>query len=309
MRTILIGNGYFGSLYRERMNESTGYTLVGVVDFDPSRLPTGPYITATSLDDILRHVDADAVVIATPPTTHKQLSIKALEAGLHVFCAKPAALSIPDCFYIHGVARRADRAFYVDYTMLASPESNTIAQQIEMLGDAALMTSIRHVVTPLKPEGIIWDLACHDVATFYTYCDYDHVTSVVCKLSDNTMLAELNDGKKVVGLINAACNARTPNKAVTFRLAPRKPISTQQLSIVWDQNARNVSINAHGKGVTLDFAQNPDPISLSLARFKREAFSAYMNRFSIDLHQWVTMILEALDKSAKASGASVEVRA
>jgi predicted dehydrogenase len=309
VKVILVGNGYFGSLYRERLSESTQYTLTGVVDFDPSRLPTGPYVTATSLDDILRHVEADAVVIATPPNTHKTLCVRALEAGLHVFCAKPAGLSMSECFYIHGVAQRNDKAFYVDYTMLASPESNTIAQQVEILGDAVLMTSIRHVVTPPKPEGIIWDLACHDVATFYTYCDYDRITSVVCKLSDNTMLAELHDGKKVVGLINAACNARTPNKTVTLRIAPRKPISTQQLSLVWDQNARNVSINAQGKGVSIEFAKNPDPISLSLARFKREAHSAYMNRFSIDLHQWVTMVLDALEKSAKANGETIMVRA
>lgn len=309
MRTILIGNGYFGGLYRERILQSSDYQLVGVVDFDPSRLPTGAFVTATSLSDIIKHVDAQAVVIATPPNTHKKISIDALEAGLHVFCAKPGALSTSDCFYAHGVAQRHDKAFYVDYTMLASPESNAIAQQVNIFGEPCLMTSIRHVVTPVKPEGIIWDLVCHDVATFYTYCDYDNVTSVICKQSDNTVLAELHDGKKVIGLINAACNARTPKKGVTFRIAPRNPIATQQISIEWNQLERNVSINAHGKGVTIDFRQNPDPISLSLARFKREAHSSYMNSHSIAMHQWVTMVLSALEQSANNNGELVEVRA
>lgn len=309
MKTILVGNGYFGGLYRERITQSTEYQLVGVVDFDPSRLPTGPYVTATSLSDIIKHVDADAVVIATPPNTHKKISVDALEEGLHVFCAKPGSLSVADCFYIHGVAKRHDKAFYVDYTMLASPESNVIAQQCSIFGEPCLMTSIRHVVTPAKPEGIIWDLVCHDAASFYTYCDYDSVTSVVCKQSENTVLAELHDGRKVIGLMNAACNARTPKKGVTFRIAPRKPVSTQQISIEWNQHERTVSINAHGKGVTIDFAQNPDPISLSLSRFKREAYSSYMNSHSMAMHQWVMLVLDALERSAASGGEQVEVRA
>ena len=96
---------------------------------------------------------------------------------------------------------------------------------------------------------------------------------------------------------------------MTFRIAPRKPLATQQISIVWNQLERNISINRHGKGVTIDFAQNPDPISLSLARFKREAHSSYMNSHSIAMHQWVMLVLDALERSAASGGESVEVRA
>ncbi len=42
---------------------------------------------------ILNHSEINAVYIATPPSSHKDLAIRALEAGKHVYLEKPMALS------------------------------------------------------------------------------------------------------------------------------------------------------------------------------------------------------------------------
>src|SRR5580658_5966413 len=71
------------------------YRLVGVADSDAEvakNLGQGFGVAAfTSLEEIVGHGDVDAVVLAVPPFLHVPLTVRALEAGLHVYCEKPLA--------------------------------------------------------------------------------------------------------------------------------------------------------------------------------------------------------------------------
>jgi len=49
--------------------------------------------TLKSIDDILRDEQVTHLVVATPPKSHAELCIKALESGKKVYCEKPLALS------------------------------------------------------------------------------------------------------------------------------------------------------------------------------------------------------------------------
>ena len=48
------------------------------------------------LEELVAHDDLDAVIVAAPNHLHAQLSIAAAEAGKHIFCEKPMALSVAD---------------------------------------------------------------------------------------------------------------------------------------------------------------------------------------------------------------------
>lgn len=50
----------------------------------------------SSVDAVLSSEDVDIVVIATPHDTHAALTVRALDAGKHVFCEKPLALSFEE---------------------------------------------------------------------------------------------------------------------------------------------------------------------------------------------------------------------
>lgn len=67
-------------------------------------------------DDYRRVLDdknIQAVIVATPPNTHKQIVLDALQAGKHVWCEPPLALSLDDAKAIAKAAMQANTVFQV----------------------------------------------------------------------------------------------------------------------------------------------------------------------------------------------------
>jgi predicted dehydrogenase len=63
----------------------------------------------------------DAVVIAAPDPFHPELVVAALEAGLHVMCEKPLALTLAGCDRIAAARDRAGRVVQVAYMKRYDP--------------------------------------------------------------------------------------------------------------------------------------------------------------------------------------------
>jgi predicted dehydrogenase len=67
-------------------------------------------------DDYRRVLDDEnihAVIVATPPHTHKQIVLDALQAGKHVWCEPPLALNLEDAKAIAKAATQANTVFQV----------------------------------------------------------------------------------------------------------------------------------------------------------------------------------------------------
>lgn len=69
--------------------------------------------TTTDYRQLLADATIDAVIIVTPDQTHRQIALDALEAGKHVLCEKPLALTVDDCKAIMDVAKNASTKFMV----------------------------------------------------------------------------------------------------------------------------------------------------------------------------------------------------
>jgi predicted dehydrogenase len=61
--------------------------------------------------ECLLAADVDAIYVATHPDSHAEICMKALTAGKHVLCEKPAALNERQLVEMLAVARSADRLF------------------------------------------------------------------------------------------------------------------------------------------------------------------------------------------------------
>lgn len=95
-RLIQIGTGGFGQSWLQIVKEHAGVELAAVVDIAEANLQaagekTGlpPERLFLTPEEALAKVEADMVLIVTPPQTHKALALQALEAGLHVLMEKP----------------------------------------------------------------------------------------------------------------------------------------------------------------------------------------------------------------------------
>ena len=95
VRTGIVGAGVFGGYHAQKMAGATGASLVGIFDPDIERanlLGTRHGTRAfLGLNDLIS--ECDALIIASPPTTHFSSALKALTAGLHVLVEKPLALT------------------------------------------------------------------------------------------------------------------------------------------------------------------------------------------------------------------------
>jgi len=69
----------------------------------------------------LLSIGLDAIVIAAPDPFHPDLAVAALEAGLHVMCEKPLALTVAGCDRIAAARDRAGRVLQVAYMKRHDP--------------------------------------------------------------------------------------------------------------------------------------------------------------------------------------------
>ena len=90
-----------------------------------------------SPDELLARGDIDLVHLATPPFSHVDLASAALDAGLHVLCEKPLAITLADADRMIELARRKDRILAVNLIMRYNPLCLAVKSIVEsrLLGE------------------------------------------------------------------------------------------------------------------------------------------------------------------------------
>src|SRR5512135_2362240 len=107
----VIGYGYWGPNLVRNIVEMSGASLVGVSDLRQEQLnlvkARYPGVkTTTNYLEMLSDPAIDAIVIATPVSTHYQLAMQALQAGKHVLVEKPLVDSVEDGYRLIDEASR-----------------------------------------------------------------------------------------------------------------------------------------------------------------------------------------------------------
>lgn len=120
VRLGIIGMGNMGSshlrFYLE--DELPEITVTAVADIDPERLEWAKeecpeILTYDSADTLINSGEVDAVIIATPHYFHPEMAIKALKAGIHVMCEKPAGVYTKQVKEMNEVAKNSNALFAI----------------------------------------------------------------------------------------------------------------------------------------------------------------------------------------------------
>ncbi|MGL5435659.1 MAG: Gfo/Idh/MocA family protein [Lachnospiraceae bacterium] len=114
----VVGYGFIGRRHVDTLKQFTDSDCVAVCDINKQRLEEAkakyPEMeTYDKMDDMLAAVSLDGVIIAANNNQHKELVIKSAQAGLHIICEKPAAMSVEDLDEMTAEAEKAGVTFTV----------------------------------------------------------------------------------------------------------------------------------------------------------------------------------------------------
>jgi predicted dehydrogenase len=142
-----------------------------VVDRDPKRLAqiqqTHPDVAVTNDYLDLLNSDVDAVVVATPVSTHFRLAWDALRHGKHVLVEKPLARTRAECQALIDLARSRGLTLMVGHTFEYNPAVETLKSMVESneLGRVYYAYSLRTNLGIFQKDiNVMWDLAPHDIS-------------------------------------------------------------------------------------------------------------------------------------------------
>lgn len=94
----------------------------------------------TSMEEAVNAEHCDAVIIATPHTTHVKIALQAMEMGLHVFCEKPMSDSLEECVQLLDAAKKSNKVFSVGFMFRFDP----FIQKVKELIDSGKIGKILH---------------------------------------------------------------------------------------------------------------------------------------------------------------------
>jgi myo-inositol 2-dehydrogenase / D-chiro-inositol 1-dehydrogenase len=124
-------------------------------------------------EDMLADPAVDAVAIATPTSAHAGLSVRAGQAGKHVFCEKPISLDRHETVQAIEAMQAAGVIFQVGFHRRFDPDWTAAVDRMRAgeLGDVYLFRTSLRDMTPPKPEflarsgGFFVDVTIHDLDT------------------------------------------------------------------------------------------------------------------------------------------------
>ena len=167
----VIGCGYWGPNLIRNFIEIPASEVLAIADLRRERLDQiktrYPQVTVTENYRDLLNMDLDAVVIATPPTSHFAIARECLLRSLHVLVEKPLALNGSQAEELVDLASARRRVLMVGHTFEYNPAVRALKAIIEReeLGRLYYIDAVR-VNLGLFQQGlnVLWDLAPHDIS-------------------------------------------------------------------------------------------------------------------------------------------------
>jgi predicted dehydrogenase len=162
VRVAVVGLGKMGLSHLSIINAHPGVEVASVCDatgyvLDVLNKYTGVR-TFTDFEAMLREIELDAVVIATPSSMHGPMVRAALGKGLHVFCEKPFSLDSNESDELARLAIEKGVVSQVGYHY----RFVGVFQEVKRLLELAAVGEVSHVLAEaygpvvMRPKGSSW---------------------------------------------------------------------------------------------------------------------------------------------------------
>ncbi len=323
----VVGCGYWGPNLARNVAERQEFRLHALCDRDPARLRAvrrrHPAARARQeLDTVLSDDAVEAVIVATPPKTHYGLAKRALQAGKHVLVEKPLATCLGEAYELAELASSRHLVLMPGHTFIYSPAVNAVRDLIRtgVVGDIHFITSSRMNLGKYQSDGVVCDLAPHDLSILLYWLEQP-VVEVAASGS-----SVLQQGVPETAFLTITfAGGSTANLQISW-LAPRK---VRQMIVVgskrmvqYDDTAADEPVRVYDRG--MDFAppanfgehqliyrtgdvviprvEPQEPLSLELQDFARAIRTGAEPRSSIALGLEIVAAMELAGASLCANG-------
>lgn len=262
IKVVVVGFGYWGPNLVRNIAERPEFELSGICETDfrraaeCSRRYHGVAVRS-DLDTFLEDAEVDAIAIATPPRTHYDLARRALSARKHVLVEKPLAVDPDQAEDLLRVADRVGRTLMPGHTFVYSPPVNKVRELIRSgeIGDVYFITSSRMNLGLYQNDGVVSDLAPHDVSILLHWLNRRVVRVVASGLS------VFQPGVPETAFLTLTfAGGVTANVQISW-LAPRKLRQTvvvgSQRMVQYDDTSSDESVRIYDRG--LEFSQDEAP--------------------------------------------------
>jgi predicted dehydrogenase len=259
LAVAVIGTGYWGPNLVRNFQAHPDTHVRWVCDLSEERAKRvvamyGDIRTTASIDDVLNDPLVEAVVVATPPETHRDLGLAALDAGKHVLIEKPLAGTLAEARDLVDAAARADRILMCDHTYCYTPAVAKIRELVRsgVLGDIQYVDSTRINLGLIQSAvDVLWDLAPHDLSILDFVLPPEQSPTAVSAFTADP----LGVGRACVGFLTLPLPGGGVGHVHVNWLSPTKirrtVIAGTQRMLVWDDLEPAQRLTVFDKGVDL----------------------------------------------------------
>ena len=154
----LIGCGGRGDWITNLFKEHAGFNFAAAADYFPEKVaafgdkhgvPAGKRFSGLSGYHRLLEQKLDAVIIESPPYFHPEQAAAAVDAGKHVYLAKPVAVDVPGCRTVEASGKKATAnklCFLADFQTRAHPSYQEAVKRVQggMIGRIVSVDAAYH---------------------------------------------------------------------------------------------------------------------------------------------------------------------
>ncbi|WP_379153013.1 Gfo/Idh/MocA family protein [Paenibacillus sp. sgz5001063] len=277
---VIIGYGGMGSYHTQLIQEDGRLVVAGTFDLLQERRGASEaagYTAYVSYEDVLADPKVDTILIATPNDVHKDIAISAFQAGKHVICEKPVALSSDEFKEMTEAAEAAGRVLMVhqnrrwdeDFRVIKEMyERNTIGPLFQLEsrvhGANGIPGDWRHVKA--QGGGMLLDWGVHLLDQLLFMID-SKVTSVSSSLSF-ILGNEVDDGFEALLQFENGIKAVVEVGTTNFITLPRWYVKgTEGTGIIEDWSLRGRIVTRNQKNER----REPTPIRAGVGLTKTMA--------------------------------------
>jgi predicted dehydrogenase len=268
----VIGYGYWGPNLVRNFHETPGARVVAVCDTRAERQAAVqeryPAIGVTARPaDLWNDPAVDAVVIATPVSTHFDLAMDALRAGRHVLVEKPMTAAVEEGRRLLEEADRRGRVLMVGHTFVYMGAVRKIKEIIGSGGLGAIYyyDAMRVNLGLFQHDvNVIWDLAVHDLSIL------DHVLESRPVAVSATGISHLNNAPENTAYLTLFFSERMIAHINVNWLSPVKLrqtlIAGSRKMIVFDDLEPSEKVKVYDSGINVD--DSPESIYQMLIGYR-----------------------------------------